>query len=102
MRYGHDVTMLWANDQLYAIANHTTQKIKYPRLHRAILPQKKVGSRSAQSFCFWFSQSLNGITSLVLTDLIPNDTVPGHGGNSIISIIELTSRLGAQFLDCYL
>ena len=44
MRYGHDVTMLWANDQLYAVANHTTQKIKYPALNRPILPQKKVGS----------------------------------------------------------
>jgi hypothetical protein len=44
MRYGHDVTMLWANDQLYAIANHTTGQIKYPRLHRAILPGKQVGS----------------------------------------------------------
>jgi hypothetical protein len=44
MRYGHDATMLWANDQLYAIANHTTGQIKYPALNRPILPQKKVGS----------------------------------------------------------
>jgi hypothetical protein len=43
MREGHDATMLWANDQLFAIANHTTGQIKYPRLRRAILPEKNVG-----------------------------------------------------------
>jgi hypothetical protein len=44
MRFGHDATMLWANEQLFAIANHTTGKIRYPALHWAILPEKKVGS----------------------------------------------------------
>jgi hypothetical protein len=44
MRYGHDATMLWANNQLFAIANHTTNQVRYPALHRAILPEKKVGS----------------------------------------------------------
>ena len=44
MRYGHDATMLWANGQLFAIANHTTGQLKYPRLNRPILPEKKIGS----------------------------------------------------------
>jgi hypothetical protein len=43
MRYGHDVTMLWANKQLFAINNHTTNRIKYPALHRPILPDRQVG-----------------------------------------------------------
>jgi hypothetical protein len=67
MRYGHDVTMLWANDQLYAVANHTTQKIKYPALNRPILPQKKVGSGVGSIVLFLVLAVLGGIASLVLT-----------------------------------
>jgi hypothetical protein len=44
MRVGHDISMLWVNDQLFLIRNHTAQTIKYPRLHSPLLPKKDAGS----------------------------------------------------------
>jgi hypothetical protein len=77
MRYGHDVTMLWANDQLYAIANHTTQKIKYPALNRPILPQKKIGSTFGSILLFLILAVLGGIVSIMFTGTFLAIAVPG-------------------------
>jgi hypothetical protein len=44
MRYGHDVTLLWANGKLCTIANHTTHQLKHPAMSRLVLQEKKVGS----------------------------------------------------------
>jgi hypothetical protein len=69
MRYGHDVTMLWANDQLYAVANHTTGQIKYPRLHRAIFPQKSVGLSFFTIAVLLVLALFEGIISLLFAEL---------------------------------
>ena len=65
MRYGHDVTMLWANGQLYAIANHTTGRIKYPALHRPLLPEKKLYSAFGSLVLFLILALVGGVTSFV-------------------------------------
>ena len=67
MRYGHEATLLWANEQLFAIANHTTGKIKYPALHRAILPEKHVGLSFFTIAVLLFLAVCEGIMSLLLT-----------------------------------
>jgi hypothetical protein len=69
MRYGHDVTMLWANDQLYAVANHTTGQIKYPRLNRVILPQKSVGLSFFTIAVLLVLALFEGIISLLFAEL---------------------------------
>jgi hypothetical protein len=70
MRFGHDATLLWANDQLFAIANHTTGKIRYPALHRALLPEKIVGLSCFTVAILLFLAVLEGIMSLMLTGAI--------------------------------
>jgi hypothetical protein len=77
MRYGHDATMLWANDQLFAIANHTTQKIKYPALNRPILPQKNICSTFGSIVLFLILAVLGGITSITLTGAFLAIAAPG-------------------------
>jgi hypothetical protein len=69
MRIGHDVTMLWANDQLYAINNHTTNRIKYPGLRRAILPEKIVGLSFFTVAFLLFLALFEGFASLVFAGL---------------------------------
>ena len=65
MRYGHDATLLWANDQLFAIANHTTGQIRYPALHRAILPEKTVGSAFVSLVLFFILALFGGVASFM-------------------------------------
>jgi hypothetical protein len=77
MRFGHDATMIWANDQLFAIANHTTGNIKYPGLHRAILPEKNVGSAFVSIVLFLILAVLGWAISMVLT-ISYLVMVPGH------------------------
>lgn len=77
MRLGHDVTMLWANDQLYAINNHTTNRIKYPGLRRAILPEKNVGSAFVSIVLFVILAVLGGLMSLTLTGALLAIAAPG-------------------------
>jgi hypothetical protein len=77
MRFGHDATLLWANNQLFAIANHTTQKIKYPSLNRPILPQKKISSTFGSIVLFLILAIVSGITSLVLTGALLAVAAPG-------------------------
>ena len=68
--------MLWANDQLYAIANHTTAQLKYPRLGRPILPQKQVGGIL---FHIIMLPLLLGLTALCLWILLAYTTAAIHG-----------------------
>jgi hypothetical protein len=69
MRYGHDTTMLWANEQLFAIANHTTGKIRYPALHRAILPEKHVGLSFFTIAVLLFLALFEGVILLLFVEL---------------------------------
>jgi hypothetical protein len=69
MRYGHDATLLWANGQLFAIANHTTGQIKYPRLQRTILPRKNVGLSFFTVAVLLLLALFEGIISLLLAEL---------------------------------
>jgi uncharacterized membrane protein (DUF485 family) len=47
MLVGHDVSMLWVNEQRYAIANHNTEKlVSYP-LARAVAPYRSLVSGCA-------------------------------------------------------
>jgi hypothetical protein len=77
MRFGHDVTMIWANDQLYAINNHTTNRIKYPGLRRAILPEKNVSSAFVSFVLFLILAVLGGLMSLMLTGALLAIAAPG-------------------------
>jgi hypothetical protein len=65
MRFGHDATMLWANGQLFAIANHTNNQVKYPPINRPILPQKKVGSAFGSIVLFLIFALFGGVTSFM-------------------------------------
>jgi hypothetical protein len=80
MRYGHDATLLWANGQLYAIANHTTGKLKYPTLNRPILPPKKVGSIL---FHIVVLPALLGLTALFLWIGLAYTKASVHGHNRV-------------------